>query len=226
MKSYYQDRHARTYNRQWRIFSERTLAAVLPVVEQAVLFQQRDHHLRILDIGCGTGLLLEQLAERFPDAELSGVDASSSMLEQAQRVLGTIPHIHLAQAQLALGESVSLPFAPASFDIITCTNTLHYFSDPVAMLRRWRELLDARGHLVIEDYTLRNSPVPWNAFEGAIKLYDPQHVRLHQCSDAQSFSQQAGFHVLHTHTFPIDFLCQGWVVLLEAEADGSSARLK
>jgi len=72
--------------------------------------------------------------------------------------------------------------------------------------------------MMIEDYTLRNSPVPWNAFEGAIKLYDPQHVRLNQCSDAQSFSQQAGFHVLHAHTFPIDFLCQGWVVLLPTEA--------
>ncbi len=226
MKSYYRGRHARTYNRQWRTFSERTLAAVLPVLEKAVLLQQRDYHLRILDVGCGTGILLKQLVERFPDAELYGVDASPSMLEQAQHILGTIPHVHLVQAELALGESATLPFAPAMFDIITCTNALHYFRDPVAMLRRWRDLLVAMGHMVIEDYTLRNSPVPWNAFEGAIKLYDPQHVRLYPPSDAQSFSQQAGFHVLHAHTFPIDLFCQGWVVLLEAEANGSSARLK
>ncbi len=78
----------------------------------------------------GTGLLLSKLAERFPSAELTGVDASPSMLEQAQHALGTRPHVHLVQAELGLGENVSPPFAPATFDIITCTNTLHYFSDP------------------------------------------------------------------------------------------------
>ncbi len=216
MKSYYQGRHARTYNKQWRTFSERTLTAVLPVLEKAALLQQRDHRLCILDVGCGTGILLKQLAERFPEAELYGVDASQDMLEQAQLTLDTIPHAHLVQTELTLGESVTLPFAPATFDIITCTNTLHYFGNPVAMLRRWRDLLVVMGHAVIEDYTLRNSPIPWNALEGAIKLYDPQHVRLYSPSDAQAFSQQAGFQVLLEHTIPIDFFCQGWIVLLEA----------
>lgn len=51
MKSDYRGRRARTYNRQWHTFTECTLVAVLPMLEKAVLFQQRNHHLRILDIG-------------------------------------------------------------------------------------------------------------------------------------------------------------------------------
>ena len=216
MKSYYQRGHAQNYNRQWRTFTERTLAAVLPSIESAVLLRQRDHQLRILDIGCGTGLLLKRLAERFPDAELYGIDTSASMLEQAQRALRNKPRSHVVQAELGSSGHKNLPFAPSSFDLITCTNTLHYFSDPIAVLRGLRELLVPLGHVVIEDYTLRSFPLPWNVFEWAIKLYDPQHVRLYPPCDVQSFSQQASFQVIHLHTFPIDFFCQGWVVLLEA----------
>ena len=215
MKSYYQKGHAQSYNQQWRTFTERTQAAVLPSIETA-LSQQQDHQLRILDVGCGTGLLLKRLAECFPDAELYGIDTSASMLEQAQRALINTPRSHLAQAALSSSGHVNLPFATSSFDLITCTNTLHYFRKPVVVLRGLRELLVPLGHVVIEDYTLRSFPLPWHIFEWAIKLYDPQHVRLYTPSDVQLFSKQANFQVLHMHMFPIDFFCQGWVVLLDA----------
>ncbi|GAC1459546.1 MAG: methyltransferase domain-containing protein [Ktedonobacteraceae bacterium] len=219
MKSYYQSRHAQNYNRQWHTFTERTLAAVLPSIEKAVLSQQRDHQLRILDVGCGTGSLLRRLADHFPDAELYGIDASEHMLEQAQHALVDTPQSHLAQVEIGSGKLVNLPFAPSSFDIITCTNTLHYFTDPVATLRELQERLVPLGQLVIEDYMLRSFPLPWNAFECVIKLYDPQHVRLYPPSSIQSISQQLGLQVLHAHTFPIDFFCRGWVVLLAALFD-------
>jgi len=37
-------------------------------------------HPRVLDVGCGTGVLLKQLTEQFPEAELYGVDSSADML--------------------------------------------------------------------------------------------------------------------------------------------------
>ena len=160
--------------------------------------------------------MLRRLGERFPDAELYGIDTSVSMLEQAQHALRNTPRSHVAQAGSGSDGRVNLPFATSSFDLITCTNTLHYFSDPIAVLRGLRELLVPLGHVVIEDYTLRSFPLPWNILEWAIKLYDLQHVRLYRSCDVPSFSQQASFQVIHMHTFPIDFFCQGWVVLLEA----------
>lgn len=218
MKSYYQGWHAQNYNRQWHTFTEQTLVAVLSSLEKVVLPRQQDHQLRILDVGCGTGVLLRRLSARFPDAELYGVDASPDMLEQAQRLLKDVPHIHLKAIQVGLSEQGDLPFAADSFDLITCTNTFHYFSNPVAMIQGWRELLVHSGMIVLEDYVLRSSPFPWSAFEWMIRLYDPQHIRLYSLHDAQVFSQEAYLQVLQARRFPIDLFCQGWVLLLQRDS--------
>ena len=159
MKSYYQGRHAQNYNRRWRAFSERTLSATLTEVEQALPAQSSDRQRCILDVGCGTGLLLSILADRFPKAELVGVDSSPDMVEQARHTLSEKPHIHVLQAELGVNGQTTLPFAPGTFDLITCTNTFHYFTDPVAVLRTWREVLVVEGHVVLEDYLLRRTPV-------------------------------------------------------------------
>src|SRR5207302_2000179 len=130
MRTYYTQKHAQHYNRTWRSFSEKTLAATISLLEVTRLQQEantRVQPIRILDAACGTGLLLAQVARLLPSAELYGVDASQAMLTQAADLLRDRPHIHLLQASLADGETAGLPYTPAFFDLITCTNTLHYF---------------------------------------------------------------------------------------------------
>ncbi len=68
MKSYYQGRHVQNYNHRWRVFSERTLNVTLLEVYQALAAQPAERQRRLLDVGCGTGLLLNLLADRFPEA--------------------------------------------------------------------------------------------------------------------------------------------------------------
>src|SRR5271157_300068 len=47
----------------------------------------------VLDVGCGTGQLLRRIANRYPDAELVGVDPSSGMVRQAQAAAASDGHI-------------------------------------------------------------------------------------------------------------------------------------
>ncbi|MEO8956748.1 MAG: class I SAM-dependent methyltransferase [Ktedonobacteraceae bacterium] len=139
----------------------------------------RTNPLRILDAACGTGLLLAQLSQRFPQAELYGVDENQGMLEQAARLLKGRSCIHIVQAALGGGETAELSFAAGSFDLITSTNSLHYFKEPSAALKGFKHLLAPGGQIVLDDYTLRGFPLPWKAFEWMIKFYDPQHIRLY-----------------------------------------------
>src|SRR5437870_8580378 len=129
MNTYYTGKHASRYNRTWRTFLQKTLPATLSAIDVEALQQRastRERPLRILDAACGTGLLLEQFTHLFPHAELYGIDESQAML---------------AQASLGGGETAGLPFALASFDLITCTNTWHYLKDPAATLAGLGRLL-------------------------------------------------------------------------------------
>ena len=168
--------------------------------------------LRILDVACGTGYLLQKLASRLPHADLYGVDESEEMLAQACLLLSDYPHVQLAQNRLTADRSAGLPEWPASFDLITCTNALHYFQDPVAVLQGLARLLVPQGQCVIEDYARRGFPFPWVPFEWLIKHVDPQHIRAFTLGEALHLCQQAGLQVTTAKAFPIDFLWQGWVI--------------
>src|SRR5258706_12782939 len=98
MKNYYSGRHARNYNRRWGTFTEPTLTQVLALLEQtrqATEVMHPEQRLRVLDVACGTGRLLQQIVARLPQVEAYGVDASRDMLAQARKALGEQPQIHL-----------------------------------------------------------------------------------------------------------------------------------
>ncbi len=125
MSSYYSGRRARHYNTRWRTFTKRTLAEALAVIDEARLRrvpEQLGRPPRVLDVACGTGVLLRKVLDRVPDAEAYGVDASADMLAQARAALDNRPHVRLERAEVGAGETAGLPFAPQTFDLITCTN--------------------------------------------------------------------------------------------------------
>lgn len=218
-KTYYNSKRAASYNRTWRAFSEKTLTATCSVIDLARLWNSAEKHSRaprVLDVACGTGLLLQQLARLIPRAELYGVDESCDMLAQARLLLENYPGTHFTQAALQGKDMAGLPYEPTSFDMITCTNALHYLDDPVAVLRGLALLLAPQGQLVIEDYTRRTFPFPWRAFWWFIKRVDPQHMRAYTLAEAQILCQAAGLHPIEAKEFSINLLWQGWVIHSEA----------
>src|SRR6266550_1327978 len=87
MSSYYSGRRAQHYNNHWRTFTKRTLAEALAVIDEARLRrvpEELGHPPRVLDVACGTGILLRHLLERVPGMEAYGVDASADILAEAQ----------------------------------------------------------------------------------------------------------------------------------------------
>lgn len=68
----------------------------------------------ILEIGCGTGLILEELTKRQPAADIVGFDLTPAMLDIAGQRLASYPHIHLVQQNvttLNLGQTFDLAFS-------------------------------------------------------------------------------------------------------------------
>ena len=84
----------------------------------------------LLDIGCGPGLLLSAAVSRGVTAH--GIDVAPTALTMAQR--------RVAEVALARGSAMALPFADASFDILTCIGVLERVSDRRQALREMQRV--------------------------------------------------------------------------------------
>lgn len=117
---------------------------------------------RLLDIGTGTGRMLELLAPKALSA--IGIDRSPEMLRIARGKLGAMAGCEVRQADMAL-----LPFDKESFDTITLHQVLHFADDPAEVLNGAAKLLAPGGKLLIADYAAHDR-------EELRSLY--RHVRL------------------------------------------------
>ena len=167
---------------------------------------------RVLDVACGTGILLRRLLDRVPGAEAYGVDGSEDMLAQARIALKSQPHVHVERAQVGTGETAGLHFAQETFDLITCTNALHDMPDPLTMLSGLRRLLAAGGQLVVEDFARREPVFLWAAFEWLLQRLEGSRVHAFTLAEAQSLCKGAGLHVARGRVFRVDWLWHGWVL--------------
>ena len=87
---------------------------------------------RVLEVGCGTGAILSDLAPglkrnlQVPSAAIHGLDLEPERLTEAS--------MHVPAARLACGNAMSLPYPPGSFDISFCHFLLLWVSDPLLAL--------------------------------------------------------------------------------------------
>jgi ubiquinone/menaquinone biosynthesis C-methylase UbiE len=78
---------------------------------------------RVLDLGTGTGAVARLVAARYSDAEVVGVDISAKMIDEARRLTDA------SRVRYQLGDAERLPFADASFDLVTLGNMIPFFDE-------------------------------------------------------------------------------------------------
>ena len=101
---------------------------------------------RLLDIGTGTGRVLELLAPHFRQA--LGIDASKAMLALARSRLA---HSGLAHCAVRLADMYRLPLGDASFDTAVLQMVLHYAEDPTGAVAEAARVLTPGGRLIVID---------------------------------------------------------------------------
>jgi ubiquinone/menaquinone biosynthesis C-methylase UbiE len=103
---------------------------------------------RLLDVACGTGRTLKQLAAAHPDLRYYGVDLSPYYVQEARRILADV-----ADLSLLVENAEALPFVDGYFDVVTSVYLFHEL--PVNARRRVlaeaHRVLRPGGLLVIED---------------------------------------------------------------------------
>lgn len=116
------DLRALGYDKHMRenVFSDTTFSQFYQAV--SVPIEKTDAPLAILDLGCGTGLELELLLQRAPNARITGVDLSLNMLERLrERYLD-----YMGQITLVVDSYLTLPFGMQAYDYILSAMTVHH----------------------------------------------------------------------------------------------------
>ena len=137
-----------SFRRQGADWDEmRALDLPAAAVEAAVLslVPERDAG-RLLDIGTGTGRVLELLAPRISQGV--GVDASKAMLALARSRLA---RPGLSHCSVRLADMYRLPFPDATFDLAVMQMVLHYAEDPPGVLAELGRVLRPDGRLILID---------------------------------------------------------------------------
>lgn len=147
---------------------------------------------RALDLGCGLGQGLAVLRAQYPDAQICGVDWSSAMLAQAQkldpqrtdagwlgRLLKKRPVFDFAQADFR-----ALPFAGASFDLLWSNLALHWDPAPHAIFPEWHRITSEGGLLMFSLFgpdTLRELRSALAGIDGGVHTL--RFVDMHDIGD-------------------------------------------
>ncbi len=98
---------------------------------------------RVVDVGCGVGLLAEHIVAPGSSYAYHGVDLSPEAITRARAERGHLGHFHVGDAERPrFGDG-------ERFDVLVFNEVLNYFRDPLEVVEQWLSALEAGGVVVI-----------------------------------------------------------------------------
>ena len=138
----YFNRWSHRYDDSWiQRYADRVHGEMLELVANEIATPST-----VLDIGCGTGRLLNKARTLYPSAQLFGLDPAKGMVEIAR---GQVP-----SATIYLGAAESLPLADSSVDVVLSSISFHHWSDQSAALREINRVLRSGGCFCLADVSM------------------------------------------------------------------------
>jgi ubiquinone/menaquinone biosynthesis C-methylase UbiE len=168
---------------------------VIPPMSRLAL-KKRTRPLRILEVGCGTGRTLRQIATALPEQRYFGVDLSPYYLESARQLLADVPEVTLVAEN-----AEELPFRDGYFDMVSSVYLFHELPRKTrrrVILEMFR-VLRPGGLLVLEDSAQLTEASDLEFFLEifAAQMHEPFY-RDYMRDDLEKLAADAGFRVCGT----------------------------
>lgn len=143
----------------------------------------------VLDIGCGTGRLLDRLATQYPQLSGTGMDFSPQMLQQANQ-----QNRYPSRLTYCQGNAEALSFADEQFDAVFNTISFLHYDNPAQVLGEVLRVLKTGGAFYLADFTLR-----WATQPEAYTILPHTSIRLYSPAAREEMARQAGFSEVAHH---------------------------
>lgn len=152
---------------------------------------------KVLDVSCGTGEFLRELAQK-EGYSLSGVDLSSHMVAVARQKVGKRALVQKANIH-------SLPFADNAFDYVVSTEAFHHYANQRKALSEMKRVAKKQGNILIVDINFFLRPIHW-----LFQKLEPGCVRINSRKEMRKLFQEAGLQqVMQQRSFLFAVLTQG-----------------
>ena len=155
--------------------------------------------LRVLDVGCGGGILADAMARK--GADVLGIDLAEKSLKVAQLHALEAGTPHIAYRQVAA--EVLADEMPGAFDVVTCMEMLEHVPDPAAIVRACAQLAKPGGWVFLS--TINRNPKSFlMAIVGAEYVLNlvprgtHEYARLLRPSELAQFCRAAGLDLQHS----------------------------
>jgi SAM-dependent methyltransferase len=158
----------------------------------------------ILDVGCGGGRTIDRMAKAASHGRVFGIDYSATSVDVARRVNAaaiTAGRVDVQQASVS-----ALPFAAATFDLVTAVETHYYWPNLENDLREIRRVLKPGGRIVLIAEAYRGRRADW-LYRPAMRLLRAKYLTPEEHRRAL---EGAGYADLEVHTEP----SKGWLCVV------------
>ncbi|MBN2178078.1 MAG: methyltransferase domain-containing protein [Deltaproteobacteria bacterium] len=152
-----------------------------------------ESYVSVLDIGCGGGAALRDMASIFPRAKLYGIDYSQDMVLLAKKVNKGL--MEKGRIEINQGSVSSLPFADNTFDLVTAFEAYYFWPDLHNDLQEIKRVLLPGGTLLLVNEVYENEKFQ----ERNRKWASWADMHLHTPAGYREFLTAAGYETIEVH---------------------------
>jgi len=161
-------------------------------------------NLNILDLACGTGFPLFELAQMYgPSCQVTGIDSWKEAIERAKLKLDTY---RFSNVRLVEGDATHLPFQNGEFDLIVSNLGVNNFTDPQAVFAECFRVAKPNGSIVLTTNIIGHMSEFYTVFRATlVELQKPAYLERLQENEAHrgtkesicTLLQGAGFRIIN-----------------------------
>ena len=151
----------------------------------------------ILDCGCGGGRNVAELLKRYPQAEVTGLDYSEVSVKKSQEV--NADAVQNGRCRIVQGDVSALPFADASFDLVSAFETVYFWPGPDRSFAEVFRVLRTGGvFMVVNEADGKNkADEKWTNIIDGMKIYGKEEIE--RCLYEAGFTRVEADHSAEKH---------------------------
>ncbi len=167
----------------------------------------------VLDIGCGGGKAVKEIASSVSKGKVYGIDYSEDMVQLSKKVNDNL--IKQSIVEIMYGTVSSLPFPDNMFDFVTAIETFYFWPDLINDLIEVKRVLKPGAFLLLVHAAYKDDPFEKRNSK-LIKLLD---IKIHTPDEHKDFLSEAGYQIEKINSLPE----KNWISVVAQKAKDSKA---